>query len=387
MFIERDITTYVLKLVKTFPVVMITGPRQSGKSTLVKHLFPTCEYITLDNFNILSVARADPIGFISSKKGTVIIDEAQKAPFLFDTVKMIVDRDQTPGKFILTGSNQPELFEKVSESLAGRVGIAELLPLSLSELKNAGISPSSRDSVIHKGFMPRLVSDEINLDSFFSSYFRTYVERDVRKIINIGDLDVFETFVQLLAGRAGQLVNKQSLAKVVGVSEMTIARWITVLKTSYIVFTLRPYFNNFGKRITKTPKIYFTDTGLAAYLLGIRSPAELATHPLMGNLFENMVVADALKTQLNSGRRPNMYFYRNSSGSIEVDLLVDGGNSLDAYEIKASATFKTDMTKNLKSFASLSQNVRRFGVIYSGDTIKPLATNFADTKDLFGLDD
>ena len=378
MYIYREITPYVEALAKAFPVVMVTGPRQSGKSTLVQEIFPNHLYVNMENPQEREKAKADAEGFLA--RGPMIVDEVQRMPLLLEFIQSIVDRKKAMGHFILTGSNQPELFEKVSESLAGRIGIAELMPLSLSELKDAGMDVSDRNAALHNGFMPRLHADGIAPNVLYSSYFRTYVERDVRKLVNIGDLDLFETFVQLLAGRVGQLVNKQSLAKVVGVSEMTIARWITVLKTSYIVFSLRPYHNNFGKRITKSPKIYFTDTGLVSYLLGIRSPADMATHPLLGNIFENMVIADAYKEQFNSGKRPNLHFFRNSSGTIEVDLLREEGQDLYAYEIKASSTFAENMTRGLKSFSAIAPNIKGRTVIYSGSTTPPLAVNYADIR-------
>lgn len=378
MYINREITPYVAALAKAFPIVMVTGPRQSGKSTLVQEMFSNHLYVNMENPQEREMAKADAEGFLS--RGPMIIDEVQRTPQLLEFVQSIVDRKKAMGHFILTGSNQPELFEKVSESLAGRVGIAELMPLSLSELKGAGMDVSDRNAVLYNGFMPRLHAEGIAPNILYSSYFRTYVERDVRKLVNIGDLDLFETFVQLLAGRIGQLVNKQSLAKVVGVSEMTIARWITVLKTSYIVFSLRPYHNNFGKRITKSPKIYFTDTGLVSYLLGIRSPADMATHPLLGNIFENMVIADAYKEQFNSGKRPNLHFFRNSSGTIEVDLLREEGQDLYAYEIKASSTFAENMTRGLKSLSAIAPSIKSRTVIYSGSTMPPLAVNYADIR-------
>ena len=380
MYIYREIMPFVEALAKAFPVVMVTGPRQSGKSTLVQKMFSNHLYVNMENPQEREKAKADTEGFLS--RGPMIVDEVQRMPLLLEFIQSIVDRENAMGHFILTGSNQPELFEKVSESLAGRVGIAELMPLSLSELKGAGMDVSDRNAALYNGFMPRLHADGIAPNVLYSSYFRTYVERDVRKLINIGDLDLFETFVQLLAGRVGQLVNKQSLAKVVGVSEMTIARWITVLKTSYIVFSLRPYHNNFGKRITKSPKIYFTDTGLVSYLLGIRSPADMATHPLLGNIFENMVIAEAYKQQFNSGKRPNLHFFRNSSGTIEVDLLREEGQNLYAYEIKASSTFTENMTRGLKSLSDIAPNIKGKTVIYSGSTTPPLAVNYADIQSI-----
>lgn len=380
MYIHREITPFVLKLAKAFPVVLVTGPRQSGKSTLVKELFHGYTYVNMEMPNERARARENPESFLAERP--MIIDEVQQTPELLEYIQAIADQGKKMGQFILTGSNQPELFEKVSESLAGRVGIAELMPLSFSELKAAEINVSNRDEMLYNGFMPRIHADKVAPDMLYAGYFRTYVERDVRKLINVGDLDLFETFVQLLAGRVGQLVNKQSLAKDVGVSEKTITRWIAVLRTSYIVFPLRPYYNNFGKRITKAAKIYFTDTGLVSYLLGIRSPKDMSTHPLLGNIFENMVVADAFKTRFNAGERPNLYFYRNGSGTIEIDLLREDGQSLYAHEIKASATFAEKMTRGMKTFNTIAPNVQRSTVVYSGATHLPLAANYADIGQL-----
>lgn len=380
MYIHREISPFVLKLAQAFPVVLVTGPRQSGKSTLVKEMFHGYTYVNMEMPNERARARENPESFLAERP--MIIDEVQQTPELLEYIQAIADQGKDMGQFILTGSNQPELFEKVSESLAGRVGIAELMPLSFSELKAAGINVSNRDEMLYNGFMPRIHADKVAPDMLYAGYFRTYVERDVRKLINVGDLDLFETFVQLLAGRVGQLVNKQSLAKDVGVSEKTITRWIAVLRTSYIVFPLRPYFNNFGKRTTKAAKIYFTDTGLVSYLLGIRSPKDMSTHPLLGNIFENMVVADAFKTRFNAGERPNLYFYRNGSGTIEIDLLREDGQSLYAHEIKASATFSEKMTRGMKTFNTIAPNVRRSTVVYSGATHLPLAANYADIGQL-----
>lgn len=385
MYFQREISPHVAKLAGMFPVVMVTGPRQAGKSTLVREMFSSYEYVTMDDHSATAVAKVDPVGFLSGRKRPMVIDEVQKAPALFDAIKVVVDREKSMGRFILTGSNQPELFEKAGESLAGRIGIAELMPFSVSELKAAGVDVSCRDVTLQRGFMPRHFSDGVELEAMYSSYFRTYVERDVRKLVNVGDLDLFETFVQLLAGRVGQLVNKQSLARDVGVSERTIARWIAVLKTSYIVFSLRPYHANFGKRVTKADKIYFTDTGLVSYLLGIRSASDMSTHPLMGNVFENMVVAEAFKECYNAGRRPNLFFYRNSSGSVEVDLLREDGASLDAYEIKSAATFHETMLRGLRAFSELTPAVRRRTVVYAGQTTPPLAVNFTEVKSALGL--
>lgn len=377
--IRRDISKVVTEMAGFYPVVTVMGPRQSGKTTLVKALFPNFAYFNLESAHVRDAALADPRAFLSATNKGMILDEIQKAPQLLETIQVLVDEDRSLGRFILTGSHQPELAEAVSESLSGRTGIAELLPLAATELGAAGINAAARDKMIFNGTMPRLYDSRIPATRFYADYFRTYIERDVRKILNVVDLDRFELFVKLLAGRVGQLLNRQSLAADVGVSDKTIANWISVLRASYVIFPLKPYYRNFGKRQTKSPKIYFTETGLASYLIGLRSPAEVATHPLMGNLFENLVVSEELKWRYNRGAEADMYFYRNSSGSIEVDLLVESGSRLHPFEIKASSTFSASMTKNLASFAAICPEAERGRVVYSGETL-PVAANYADSS-------
>ena len=380
MYIHREIEPFVQKLAGFYPVVTITGPRQSGKTTLIRHLFPNHAYFNLETPDIRELAKSDPRKFLADQNGPMVLDEIQKLPELLEYVQAEVDEHPQKGRFILTGSHQTELAHAVSESLAGRTGLVELLPLSFAEMKSAGADVSNRDRLMLDGFMPRRLVDGIDAFQYYSDYFRTYVERDVRRLLNVVDLDRFELFVKLLAGRVGCVLNKQSLANDVGVSDKTIANWLSVLRASYIIFPVRPYYNNFGKRQTKSPKICFAETGLAACLLGIRDVTQMATHPLMGRLFENMVIAESLKAQLNAGRPGNLYFYRNATGTVEVDLLLEDGASLYPREIKSSSTYVADMRRHLVSFCDLVPQAKDPLVVYSGTTFPSVAANYADTN-------
>ena len=376
--IERTISPTIREMAGYYPVVTITGPRQSGKTTLAKALFPGHSYFNLETGHVRDAALSDPRAFLAQGRHGIVLDEIQKAPSLLEYIQASVDEDGTCGRFILTGSHQPELAQAIGESLAGRTGLAELLPLSTTELATAGHDTANRDRMLFQGSMPRLYASRIPATRFYADYFRTYVERDVRRILNVSDLDRFERFVKLLAGRVGQLVNRQSLAADVGVSDKTVDSWIGVLRASYIVFPLRPYHRNFGKRQVKTPKIYFTETGLVSYLLGIRSAGEVATHPLVGGLFENFVIAEALKARLNRGLEPDLHFYRNSSGSLEVDLLMEDHGRLYPVEIKSSSTYDASMSRHLTAFSKLCPEAGKGRVVYSGETIPNIAVHFAD---------
>lgn len=376
--INRIASSYVKRLASAYPVVTIMGPRQSGKTTLAKMLFPDYEYYNLEAEDVRMIAMSDPRSFLCRGEKRMIIDEIQRCPALLTYIQEFVDAKKTKGQFILTGSHQPELNAAVSESLAGRTGICTLLPLSISELQSVDMLEMDRDEMLWQGFMPRHFDDGIDPLMLYRDYFHTYVERDVRKLINIQDLDQFSIFAKLLAGRVGQLLNKESLARDVGVSVPTIVRWLNVLESSYLIFRLRPYHNNFGKRQVKAPKIYFTDVGLVCYLLGIRSAAQLTTHPLIGNIFENMVVIEAVKHRLNNGEEADLYFYRNSSGSIEVDLILEKAGRLNLREIKSSATYNENMAKKLAELNKVADNVDSAMVIYSGKTYANIAANYKE---------
>ncbi|MGF0036119.1 ATP-binding protein [Victivallis vadensis] len=380
--IQREIQQQLLKLAAMYPVVTITGPRQSGKTTLAKMTFPQYRYVSLENFDIRQMAEADPRGFLKSYAPPVIFDEIQRVPKLLSFIQTAVDEDKSYGQYILTGSHQPALGAGVSQSLAGRTGILQLLPLSISEMTASGIT-LERDQYLYSGFMPRLYDTTLDPKNLYRDYFSTYVEKDVRQMLNIKDLSQFETFVKLLAGRVGQLVNMASLAGDVGVSSQTLAQWLSVLEASFIVFQLPGYYENFGKRLIKSKKLYFTEVGLATWLLGINSPEQVARDPLFGGLFENMVVIEALKQRFNTGETAELYFIRDSQG-LEADLLFRKNNqTLIPVEIKGGITWNKDFCKNLLKFRKLSEKFQPGFVIYSGDLTPEIDgirfLNFKDT--------
>lgn len=380
--IQREIQQQLLKLAAMYPVVTITGPRQSGKTTLAKMTFPQYRYVSLENFDIRQMAEADPRGFLKSYAPPVIFDEIQRVPKLLSFIQTAVDEDKSYGQYILTGSHQPALGAGVSQSLAGRTGILQLLPLSISEMTASGIT-LERDQYLYSGFMPRLYDTTLDPKNLYRDYFSTYVEKDVRQMLNIKDLSQFETFVKLLAGRVGQLVNMASLAGDVGVSSQTLAQWLSVLEASFIVFQLSGYYENFGKRLIKSKKLYFTEVGLATWLLGINSPEQVARDPLFGGLFENMVVIEALKQRFNTGETAELYFIRDSQG-LEADLLFRKNNqTLIPVEIKGGMTWNKDFCKNLLKFRKLSEKFQPGFVIYSGDLTPEIDgirfLNFKDT--------
>ncbi len=376
--IARAISNHIQILAENYPVVTIMGPRQSGKTTLVRTLFPNHEYLNVEAEDIRLLAQSDPRSFLRHGTRRLILDEAQHLPSLLTYIQEYADTRQEPGQFIITGSHQPALGAAIGETLAGRTGIAELMPLSLEELQTANIDILNRDKLIYTGFMPRLYNSKLSPHILYRDYFKTYIQRDVRQLVQIQSLDTFTIFVRLLAGRVGQLLNKESLARDTGVSVPTVTNWLNVLEASYVIFRLRPYFNNFGKRQIKTPKIYFTETGLVSYLLGIRSVDQVATHPLIGNLFENLVVSECLKRQYNSGEEPSLWFYRNSSGTLEVDLLFEKNGTLIPREIKSSATYSARMSANLCDFASLAPNIEKPLVVYAGKTFENIAVHYSD---------
>lgn len=377
--IGRQLAGHLEKIAGFYPVVTVMGPRQSGKTTLVKALFPNHEYRNLEADDVLAIAKDDPRAFLGHGRKPMIIDEVQRFPSLLTYIQEMADEHRSKGQFVLTGSHQPELGAAVSESLAGRTGIATLLPLSVGELSSAGFPRMERDEYLWKGFLPRGYDDGIDPPMLYRDYFQTYVQRDVRKLINVQDLDAFNVFVRLLAGRIGQLLNKESLARDAGISVPTVGKWLSVLEASFIIYRLRPYHDNFGKRQMKSPKVYFTETGLVAYLLGIREPSQIFSHPLVGNLFENMVVSEALKNRLNRGLDSDMWFYRDSSGSVEVDLLIEDGGRLYPREIKSSSTYSGRMRSGLERFIGLGVTAADPKVVYSGKTFDGVAVNFADT--------
>ena len=379
--IQRFIEPQLQRLAAQFPVITVTGPRQSGKTTLVQHHFTGYDYVNLEEPEIRTYAIEDPKGFLADHPAPLIIDEVQRVPLLLSYIQVISDRERKLGQYVLTGSHQPKLNSEISQSLAGRTGILQLLPLSIAELA-ATKSSIERDMLIHRGFLPKLhAMPDAAVELEYSNYFATYVERDVRLLINLQHQHEFEVFVRLLAGRVGQLLNLNSLSDDIGVSAKTLKEWLNILEASFIVFRLPPYFKNFGKRLVKTPKIYFTEVGLAAWLLGIKSADMVSRDPLIGNLFENMVIVEALKARLNSGNTPEMYFFRDQRG-FEIDMLIAANRKLYPYEIKSARTWSADFAGNLKTFAERDEIIEKGTVIYAGDlkrTGNPAAINFRDT--------
>ena len=371
--IQREAAAYVKRMAKSFPVVSITGPRQSGKTTLARTVFPDYEYLNLEDPDTKHEAMADGASFFRNHPAPLILDEVQRVPELLSRIQVAVD--ETPkkkGMFVLTGSQQPRLKDGLSQSLAGRVAITTLLPLSMSELVGENID-HTRESYMYNGFMPRLYNEGIAPFDVYENYLATYVERDVNQIANIKNRREFDSFLRVLAGRVGQLVNCQSIANDIGVSMPTIKNWISILEACFIITVLPCYYRNFGKRFVKAPKIYFTDVGLLTHLLGIREQTQIARDPLFGAIFENMVVMEAFKAKLNKGLPPDLYFIRDRSGT-EIDLVAEQSRKLHLFEIKASASYSADFTKNMDRLASDINDIASRSVIYSGTDL-PIGKN------------
>jgi len=360
--IRRTMQDHLLNLAKGFPVITITGPRQSGKTTLAKMSFPDYHYIDLEIMQNRMMLKEDPQALLSDPRGRYIIDEFQYVPEVLSIVKGMVDSSALVHQFILTGSNHFVMMQGLSQSLAGRTAIFELLPLSLSE---AYSQRASIDTVMHRGLYPRLIDQDINPGMFYGAYINTYLQRDLRTLSHVQNLDSFGRFLSLCASRTGSLLNKHALANDAGVDDKTASNWLSILQSSYIIHLLTPYYGNMGKRLTKIPKLYFLDTGLACNLLGIRDEHDLATHPLRGNIFETLVVTEAIKYYHNRGVRPPLCFYREASGS-EVDLLVTKGGKLLLVEIKSARTLNPGMYSQLNRSAQTLDIADRW-LIYGGE--------------------
>ena len=364
--IPRLLTSTLQRLAKGFPVLVLTGPRQSGKTTLVKNIFPHKPYVSLENPDMRLFATEDPRGFLARYPDGAIFDEVQRAPEILSYIQGIVDEQRTPARYVLTGSQNFTLSRQVNQSLAGRAGIAQLLPLSGCELMAEGLLTTGLDEWLFTGGYPALRSTEVTPSDWFASYVSTYLERDVRDLTSVRDLITFQRFLRLCAARTGQLLNLSSLADDCGIAQSTATAWLSILEASYIVFRLTPHFANFGKRLVKTPKLYFHDTGLAAFLLGIQSPEQLATHSARGALFETMVVAEYLRARWNRGHASNLYFWRDSSGN-ELDLLLDEAGILYPIEIKSGQTVAGDMLKTLKKWQVVSGSTVEPNLVFGGE--------------------
>ncbi|MCS7035728.1 MAG: ATP-binding protein [Saprospiraceae bacterium] len=369
--IPRTLAQKVLYLATKFPVVSITGPRQSGKTTLARSLFPDYGYVNLENPDARMAARTAPLDFLRQSTGGLIIDEAQYVPELFSYLQLEADERNQPGNYILCGSQHFLLMERITQSLAGRVGIVNLLPFSVEELLAAGMPRQDPLTYIFKGFFPRLHAAEIAPADFYPAYIQTYIERDARQIVNVSDLDAFQSFVRLCAGRIGNLFNQSEIGALVGVDQKTARRWLTILQTGFQAFTLPPYFRNFDKRIVKTPKLYFWDTGIACSLLGIRSEFDLRQHFAFGALFENFILVEILKRFYHRGIRPNAYFW-SERGVNEVDLLIEEGGRCYPIEIKAAQTILPAFFKGIRAFNAASGNPPEYSnLIYAGEHSYP----------------
>jgi predicted AAA+ superfamily ATPase len=362
--IQRIAGKKISELAAKFKAVAVTGARQTGKTTLVKQIFKDKPYVSLENPDNRSFALEDPRGFLANYPNGAILDEIQRTPALFSYLQEILDNTKQKGLFILTGSNNFLLQQSISQTLAGRIATIHLLPFSIEELKNGKVLPKNDDELMIKGFYPPVYDQEIDPQDWCPNYIRTYIEKDVRQIKNITDLIVFERFIKLLAGRSGQELNNSALAVETGVDVKTVQSWIGILESSFIVYLLKPHHKNFNKTIVKRPKLYFYDSALVCYLLGIRDNNHLQTHPLKGAIFEGMVITELLKNRTNAGLDINLFYWRDKTGH-EVDLIIDNGKTLLPIEIKSGMTISKDYFKNIDYWTNLSGSKKAF-ILYTG---------------------
>ena len=363
---QRTIEEELKQLAKSYPVVTVIGPRQSGKTTLVRHTFKDKPYANLEAVDTQELARNDPRGFLRKFPKGAILDEIQRCPNLLSYIQLIVDETDLKGMFILTGSHQIELHQAITQSLAGRTALLSLLPMSMKEIEKAGFN-LSLDTLILRGGYSRIYKDQLDPTKAYRNYFQTYIERDLTQLIHVKDLSQFQNFVKLCAARVGHLVNLTSIGSEVGISSHTAKEWVSILEASFILFRIQPYFENFGKRIVKSPKLYFTDVGLVCYLLGIQNLNQLERDPLRGQIVENLIVLELVKRRLNQGLDPDLYFFRDTHGH-EVDLIFRSASQLIPVEIKSAETFNTSFLKNLKFFQKLvGERASHAFVIYAGE--------------------
>lgn len=365
--IDRDARDTLLRLSKGFPVVAVTGPRQSGKTTLVRSVFFDKPYVSLEDLDTRSFAENDPRGFLATYPDGAIFDEVQRCPDLFSYLQTIVDDNPHMGRYILTGSQQFGLLSNISQSLAGRVGLVQLLPFSHGELFAAGQELSCVDGAIYKGAYPPLYDRQVTPADWYPDYVTTYLERDLRQLIQVRDLRSFQLFLRMCAARTGQLLNLSSLANDCGITHNTAKAWLSVLEASYILFLLQPHHKNFNKRLIKSPKLYFYDTGLVCWLLGIQDESQVVIHSLRGALFETWVLSELIKGRFNRGLPSNLYFWRDRSGT-EVDILIEQGELLFPVEIKSGKTLTTDYFAGLKKWLAIADDVAGSArLVYAGD--------------------
>ncbi|MDE5878064.1 MAG: ATP-binding protein [Muribaculaceae bacterium] len=374
-YIPRLLSTEILEDAKYFPVLVITGPRQSGKTSLCRHLYPDYTYVNLEDITNRAKATNDPTQFLESLGEAAIIDEVQRVPDLMSMIQVRVDENKKL-RYVLTGSSNFSLLRTVTQSLAGRAALFTLLPLSFQEFPKDQLSKSI-NQLMWQGQYPGVIADKVSVNRFYSNYYNTYVERDLRDLLKLRNLLTFDKFVKLLAVRVGSEFNASALAREVGVSSNTISEWLSLLTTSYIAYTLPPYFLNISKRLTKMPKVYFYDTGLLCYLLGIESFEDIGNNPLRGAIFENLAMSELLKSRLNKAKNPNLYFYREKSG-IEVDALLMEGGEIKLYEIKAGKTIRPEAYDNINAVKRTLNNILSSTIIFDGESFPPASINIRD---------
>jgi predicted AAA+ superfamily ATPase len=369
MFIPRKLAKKLITLRTQFPVLALLGPRQSGKTTLAKECFPDYRYVNLEDLDTRRFALEDPRGFLEqhSESPGLILDEIQQTPDLLSYIQVRVDREQRMGFYVLTGSQNILLNQHISQTLAGRISIQTLLPLSINELEEAKRLPHNLFTVLFEGFYPSLYGRKLDPNDWYKGYIQTYVERDVRQIRNVSDLSTFQKFLKLCAGRIGQLLDLTSLSNDCGISVGTVQAWISILEASYIVFLLQPHFKNFSKRLIKSPKLYFYDSGLACHLLGIESPEMIISHYLRGGIFESMIIVDLIKRRYNIGKIPDLYFWRDKTG-LEIDCILEKANGLIPIEIKSAQTINSGFFEPLHRYCQIAGLSPASGyLVYGGD--------------------
>lgn len=374
-YIKRSISDAVFEAQRYFPVIIVTGPRQSGKSTLCRHLFPDYTYTNLEDISFRTDAMRNPAGFLDSLGETAIIDEVQNVPEILSMIQVRIDEFKNR-KYILTGSSNFSLLRTKSQSLAGRAALFTLLPFSLTEVKHI-VDGHSTDRIITEGLYPRVIAQGAPSDIYYRGYYNTYVERDLRDLLKVKNIMAFDKFMRLLASRIGSEFNASALAREAEVSSVTIKEWLSILMTSYIAFLLQPYSSNLSKRLTKMPKIYFYDTGLACFLLGINSAETLKSHQMRGHLFENLAVCELLKRRYNDGKDPRLFFYREKNG-LEVDVVAEEEGGLHLYEIKAGANLRSNYMDNIRKVSAALPDVNGSTIIYDSEGHPPLSINIQD---------
>ncbi len=380
--IVRAASSKIKYLAKKFPAVGLLGPRQSGKTTLAKELFPKKPYISFENQDNILLATKDPRAFLNQYKTGAIFDEIQRVPQLLSYMQGVIDdQPNKVGLFIITGSQNLLLLESVSQTLAGRIAFIHLLPFSFTELEASKYGTISLNKLILNGGYPRLYDKKIKPVDFYPNYLLTYVERDVRQIKNITNLALFQRFLKVCASRVGQEVNYTSIGNDTGVDQKTILSWFGILEASFIAFRLQPFYNNLGKRLTQMPKLYFYDTGLCCSLLEFETESHVNTHPLRGALFENLIILELLKTRFNNGQRSNLFYWRDRTGN-EIDVLLDQSGQVVPIEIKTAATFTTDFVKGINYWKKINPEVRNAYVVYTGKNNALENTQILNWKDI-----